>query len=86
MVRRSSAAAPVASPVVVSRSGETRVFATPEEAREFLSQPLSEAEAAQGLRAIRIIEELHQMVLDRTRGQGVSEEDMEDALRATRDH
>jgi hypothetical protein len=71
---------------VITREGQTYVFATPEEAREFVSQPLSDAELAQGLRAIDMIRELNEMILRRTGGQGISEEDMEEALRVMRDH
>jgi len=77
---------PRTSPLLVWRDGQAHVLSTDEEVREFFSRPLSDDELARGLRAIQMIRELHEMILQRTGGQGLSEEDMEDALRVMRDH
>ena len=63
--------------------------ATPEEFeqdRAELSKPMSPERQAQGLAALELIRELHARILERTGGQGISEEAFEDAMEAMRDH
>lgn len=71
---------------VVTRHGGIHVLASREEARAFLSQPLTAEELAQRRRAAQLVRELRARILERTGGQGIAEEDMQDALHAMRDH
>ena len=74
------------SPIIHSGPGEVRVFRTREEAREFARQPLSPEERQQTIEAFEMIRHLHAMILERTGGEGVSEEDFEYILREMREH
>jgi hypothetical protein len=75
------AAQPSIGRIVVWYDGVTHGFASPEEARAHLSQPLSDAEVDRGLRALDMAEALQRDFVGRSGG-GLSEADIEDALRA----
>lgn len=72
--------------IVITRGGVTRVFESQEDARAFAHQPMTEAEREQLLDALRMSEEVYEMVMARTGGKGISEEAIEDALRSAKDH
>jgi hypothetical protein len=74
------------SQTIITRGGKTYVFETAEKARAFASQPLSDEEVQRGLQALQRFEGLRQRILARTGGRGVTEEDIEDALAAAKDH
>lgn len=85
MVSQPHAPARKGYPYSVTRNGLTYVFETEEEMSAFLAGPrrLSREEVEE---LFAELDRINAAVLERTGGKGISEEDMQDALAAMRDH
>ncbi len=77
---------PRRSGITITRGGVTHVFESRDEARAFAQQPMTEMECEQLLEALRMSEDLRARILERTGGRGITQEDLDDALRAAKDH
>lgn len=72
--------------VVITLLGRKYLFATREEAREWMHRPMSDWEAAQWKDAMERIHRHWNDALAEAEGPGVSRDDIEEALREDRDH
>ena len=72
--------------IVMSRGGVTRVFDSDEEARAWAHRPLTEDERRQFGEVLSEFDELRDAILERTDGRGITQDDVDDALRVAKDH
>ena len=73
-------------PYAVTRDGLTYVFETAEEQAAFLETNERERRREQGTEALEMIRRVHQSILERTGGVGISAEEVDEALREVRGH
>jgi hypothetical protein len=72
-------------PYAVTRGGLTYVFETAEEQAVFLEGNEREQRRERGLKALERVRRVHESILERTGGVGISEEDVDQALREVRE-
>lgn len=72
--------------VVITLLGRKYLFATREEAREWMHRPMSGEEREQMREAWTRFDELRGRILEETNGRGITAQDIDEALEEARDH
>jgi YHS domain-containing protein len=78
--------APRTGDFIVTRGGKTYVFDSAEDARAFVNEPLTDEEHERALKALELLDNVHQSILRRTRGRGISPDDIEEAIQVAKEH